>query len=332
MSTVYIGSARIDENGRTHGGTAGDQTGREVSRQKWYRHAKGWRVIRPLDRDKALKIAQAMESACDNSNIGYDQWQRNSLYVQARKHHFDISKVASPCETDCSALVRVCCAFGGIDGLSSDFRTANMAAMLLATGYFSELTGDKYTGKSAYLGRGDILVTRTSGHTVVVLNDGCHYEANAVSQNRTLGDRTLRNGCEGEDVVQLQSALIALGYDCGPWGADGDFGDGTEMALTAFQRHAGISDDGIYGPKTHAHLFAAMDSLEADPPENPQSVTICGGQCWVRTGPSVKHAPIRVARNGETLPYAGEVSDAGWLKVALDSQTGWVSGKYGRLI
>ena len=33
---VLIGSARIDENGRAHGGKAGDQNGKEVSTQNWY--------------------------------------------------------------------------------------------------------------------------------------------------------------------------------------------------------------------------------------------------------------------------------------------------------
>lgn len=29
--TVYVASARIDENGKAYGGKAGDQTGKEVS-------------------------------------------------------------------------------------------------------------------------------------------------------------------------------------------------------------------------------------------------------------------------------------------------------------
>ena len=37
---VKVGSARIDENGRAHGGKAGDQTGKELSVQSWYRHSK----------------------------------------------------------------------------------------------------------------------------------------------------------------------------------------------------------------------------------------------------------------------------------------------------
>ena len=50
-----------------------------------------------------------------------------------------------------------------------------------------------------------------------------------------LGDRTLKNGSEGDDVKELQTDLIELGYDCGRWGADGDFGDATEMAVKDLQ-------------------------------------------------------------------------------------------------
>ena len=71
---VYVGSARIDENGNAYNGKAGDQTGKEVSTQKYYVHSKGWRVFRAKDRKAALKIAEAMEAACANKYIGYDQW------------------------------------------------------------------------------------------------------------------------------------------------------------------------------------------------------------------------------------------------------------------
>ena len=77
---VIIGSARIDENGKAHGGRAGDQTGREVSTQPWYKHSKGWVVLRAKDPIKAAKIAQAMRAACDNPNIGYDQYQNTTLW------------------------------------------------------------------------------------------------------------------------------------------------------------------------------------------------------------------------------------------------------------
>jgi len=201
---VYVGSARIDENNKAYGGKAGDQNGKEVSRQKYYVHSKGWRVFRAKDRNAALRIAEAMEAACDNRHIGYDQWQRNDLYTYAKAVGFDVSKVTRNCETDCSALVRVCCAWAGIMDIPASFRTGGMPEILLGTGAFIELKGDGYTRSSRYLGKGDILVTRTSGHTVVVLDDGAAYSDAPATY--APGERLIKNGCEGEDVHHAAGA------------------------------------------------------------------------------------------------------------------------------
>lgn len=158
---VKLGSARIDENGNARGGKAGDNNKKEVSTQNWYNHTKGWRVFRPLSAEAAKTIAQAMQDACDNDNIGYDQNQRLTLYNAAKPLNFIIEDVKTACETDCSALVRVCCAQAGI--MVSNFTTANQASRLLNSGHFVELKGDKYTKKSDYLRAGDILCTKTQG-------------------------------------------------------------------------------------------------------------------------------------------------------------------------
>lgn len=171
---VKIGSARIDENGHTKGGKAGDQTGKEVSIQNWYLHKKGWRVIRCLDPQRAVLIADDMQYACDNKHIGYDQNQRLTLYNVAKTVGFNCSKVTQNCETDCSGLVRVCCAYAGIK--VSNFNTSNELTILLKSGYFEEMKGAKYQNTSDYLIRGDILVTKTQGHTVVVLSNGKYAE------------------------------------------------------------------------------------------------------------------------------------------------------------
>ena len=329
MATVRVGSARIDERGKAYGGKAGDQTGRELSTQRWYLHKKGWRVFRAKDRAAALKIAADMEAACKNSHIGYDQWQRNTLYKAAEPLGFDCARVKTNCETDCSALVRVCCAYAGIMGLPSDFRTGNMPANLLKTGAFVELKGAKYTDQSAYLGKGDILVTKTHGHTVVVLDDGAKYEGTVEAREYALGERLLKHGAEGADVKQLQRYLIQLGYDLGRWGADGEFGDATELAVKAFQRDHELGVDGQYGPKSHA---AMLEALEADEPEAEQRyVAIEGGNCYVRTAPNTDGKILGVAHRGDVLPYGGETADNGWLLVAFENQNGWVSGKYGKL-
>lgn len=339
MATVYVGSAKIDENGKAYNGKAGDQTKKEVTTQKYYVHSKGWRVFRAKDRTAALKIAEAMKAACDNNKIGYDQWQRNDLYTYAKKVGFDVSKVTRNCETDCSALVRVCCAYAGIMGLPESFRTGNMPDNLLATGMFVELIGNKYTTESTFLGKGDILITRTSGHTVVVLDDGPKYEGKAVAdipaKPLVLGDRLLKNGSEGKDVEQLQTHLISLGYDLGRWGADGDYGDATELAVMKFQKDAGIGVDGDYGPITHKALMTIISAqMEEEPNIEAKKVEIINGNCWMRTEPdSTKDNKILVLKCGTQLDYANETSVAGWHKVVdANGNIGWVSGKYSKLI
>lgn len=324
MATVMVGSARIDENGNAYGGSAGDQTGKEVSKQAWYKHSKGWRVFRAKNAGVAAKIAKAMEAACANSKIGYDQWQRNTLYSQAEKVGFDISKVKTKCETDCSALVRVCCAYAGVMGLPSDFRTGNMPTNLIKTGAFVELTGSKYTDKSAYLGAGDILVTKTSGHTVVVLNDGDKYEGGAPEEKKkVLGDRVLKNGMKGDDVKALQKALINLGYSCGKWGADGSFGSATESALKKFQKDHGLEADGSYGPETHKALTKAQNNKSKG-----KVVQVTGGTVNVRDKASTDGKIIFVARKGETYEYSGVTASNGWHGLIYKGKEYFISGKY----
>ena len=176
---IYLASAHGDEKGGAHGGVAGDQTGNELSVRPYYIHSKGWRVFRPLDPEKGLVIAQTAKAACDNPKIGYDQWQRLTLYNEAQKVGFDVSKVAVPCETDCSALVRVCCAAAGID--VRNFDTSSEASALMATGQFEELTEAKYTRSSDYLRPGDILVTAVKGHTETCISYG-KYSAPATPE------------------------------------------------------------------------------------------------------------------------------------------------------
>lgn len=333
MATVKVGSARIDEHGKISGGKAGDQTGKEVGTQNYYVHSKGWRVFRAKDRVHALRIAECMKKACANNKIGYDQYQRNTLYDKAKKHGFDVGKVTENCETDCSALVRVCCEYAGITGLPAAFRTVNMPSYLLKTGKFVELKGDKYTKKSSYLGSGDILVTKTSGHTVVVLNCGSNYEGEPASESYKLGDRILRNGSEGDDVVQLQKYLIELDYDLGKWGADGDFGDATELAVKAFQEDEKLEVDGEYGPKSHDALMERINSLMEDgEPSGADEVRITGGNCYVRDSDSTEGVVMGVAHKGDRLPYGGQTNAAGWHMVKYGGGYGWVSGKYGKLI
>src|SRR4030042_5808634 len=52
----------------------------------------------------------------------------------------------------------------------------------------------------------------------------------------------------GDDVLYLQRRLDELGFDCGP--VDGIFSPPLEVAVTEFQRNAGLNVDGIVGGTT----------------------------------------------------------------------------------
>lgn len=66
---------------------------------------------------------------------------------------------------------------------------------------------------------------------------------------------TLKNGMmDSTPVMQMQNRLINLGFLDGD--ADGDFGNGTEAAVKAFQRAAGLPDDGIATAAVQEAMYA----------------------------------------------------------------------------
>jgi uncharacterized protein (TIGR02594 family) len=69
-----------------------------------------------------------------------------------------------------------------------------------------------------------------------------------------------------KSIKEIQTALIAAGYDIGPNGADGDFGRDTIAGLKAFQRAKGLQGLGVVGPRTLALLFPGeKEQIEAVP-------------------------------------------------------------------
>lgn len=166
--SVLIGHASSDENKKIKGGKVGDQTQKEVCTRAWY--SEPWTIVfRPKTSSVAEKIAVAMEQACSNDNVGYDQSQRTTLYTHAKSKNWDLSKITVKCECDCSALVSVCINAAGIP-VDKNMYTGNEEALLRETGKFKVLTSKKYVCVDTSLKRGDILLG--NGHTAVVLSDG----------------------------------------------------------------------------------------------------------------------------------------------------------------
>ena len=66
---------------------------------------------------------------------------------------------------------------------------------------------------------------------------------------------TLKRGCKGQYVKELQILLNKKGYSLGSYGIDGDFGSATQAAVVAFQKDHGLTPDGIAGTITWEALL-----------------------------------------------------------------------------
>lgn len=245
--SVIIGSARIDEHGNAHGGSAGDQKQTsapdykgEVSMQDFYVHKKGWYIYRAKKIEHAVALAESMERACNNPNIGYDQYQRDGVWK-----HGTATRIKTEC--DCSSLVRRCIREAtGVD--PGNIRTATIPTMLPKTGLFEPTI----TYKSGVdVCTGDILCTKTTGHVVI-----CVKGASRDPEDVKVAKPTLRKGDKGSEVKKLQKNLNSLGYtdeNHKKLDVDGEFGKHTKAALERFQKSAKtLVVDGIYGPKSYA--------------------------------------------------------------------------------
>ena len=308
---VLIGSARTDENGNDYGGQAGDQTGHEVETQEWYLHPKGWIVIRAKKKEVAECIAKDVEYACLNDNVGYDQWQANSLYNKAKHVGFDIKRVTEPCETHCAALIRVSVCYAGVECDIKvlidcpDFYTATEAATLEKTGEFDILTDPKYTEHWEWLRRGDILVTKTKGHTVGVLQDGPEAyddEPAHATLYRTTGTVYIRTGPSKNyptvGVVPRNELVYVYSIQDG-W------------AKSSYKDTEG---------------YISMKYLtEAD------RRYYTTGNVWMRKTFGIIGLPIEIIKAGTFVTATGKTASVlgtPWYEVMYDGKVGWCSGKY----
>lgn len=132
----------------------------------------------------------------------------------------------------------------------------------------------------------------------------------------------LRKGDKGSDVVNMQKMLIAVGFDCGGFGADGDFGNDTESSLKDFQKENNLTITGTYTIETKTALERAYD---AKVPK--KMYCIKKPKTILRTGASKKKPIIKELDVGTEVTYIkSKKNSAGnlWSQVQVDGITGWI--------
>lgn len=169
---IYFAEACISENGGING-QKGDQAN-EIRLSTPYNHSLGWRKFRCPDKNLAKWIGINARVIAQNQNFGYGQNDRVTGYNASKSVGWEPALVNTPCNLDCSEMVRteIACA---MERDISDFHTGNEADVLISLG-FKEITDGS-------MQHGDIWVTRTKGHTITVVDTNITAQSSNATVN-----------------------------------------------------------------------------------------------------------------------------------------------------
>ena len=242
MNHVTIGHFVCDENGRSHGGKPGDQTGKEGRFQAWYKtgsNGKGWQdVFRAKDKEVRKKIAKNMIELVENPHVGYNQDDRLSLDKEAKKVDYQFNKITVDCNTDCSQATAECIIGAGIP-IDPDMYTGNEKQLIEKTGKFKTYGGKSYLDSAQKLKVGDILFK--IGHSAVVVKVQFIID-------RIIKYQQGKPIMSGEDVEHIQKRLNKLMKS--NLEVDGEYGPKTAAEIVRFQAKKKLDADGIVGKNT----------------------------------------------------------------------------------
>lgn len=211
-----------------------------------------------------------------------------------------------------------------VGGATGSYHTYGQAADIVISGVtprevakYAESIGVKGIGlyETSSDGYFTHIDTRTSKY--FWYGQACSYRStfggSTSSSASTSSSSTLRNGSSGSDVTDLQNKLIALGYSCGSYGADGSFGASTEAAVRKFQSDNGLTVDGIVGTNTLNALESASGTTK---------IKVTASVLNVRAGAGTNYKVLTTIKKGSTYNLLEEKN--GWGKISQ----GWISSTY----
>lgn len=262
----YFAQASSDENGKYMGGAAGNQNGKELNTRSAYSDPSNpWWAIIALAAALLAEINRQLKAAVRNKYIGYDQLQRNTIIIQAKKAGWDLGAICVACECDCASLLAAAmiCAVYKVYGTAAGdevYAALYGDGNLPATSTFEMKVKkiSKYFRIAAANYTPGVGLVR-NGHAVGNVDElvtAGKMSTGAAPSSSLASDKYPCKGWKGDEVKRLQSALIAKGYSCGASGADGDFGPATDSAVRKFQGDRGMEVDGIVGPMTQTALYS----------------------------------------------------------------------------
>lgn len=280
---------------------------------------------------------------------------------------------------DCSSAVITAWEQAGVPVKSKGATyTGNMLSVFKANG-FVDVTAQVNRSTGAGLVRGDVLLN-TVHHTAMYCGNGKEVEASinekgtahggkpgdqtgkeflirsyrnypwtnvlrytGGNSTTTAGKNYLEMGDTGSAVKIMQLMLIECGYSCGSYGADGEFGSGTDAALRKFQKDNNLAVDGQYGPASKLKLTALHNakvsgngSESKTPSKTPKWVgAVNANELNVRTGAGTENpklAAYPLLRQHNLVDVCDTVRAADgtdWYYIRIVGKYyGYVCGKY----
>jgi putative chitinase len=143
---------------------------------------------------------------------------------------------------------------GGLNGLSERIAFTQKAKAAVARLQAVQLAGESAPAPAS----------------IAPATTGAPSPAPAAGPGTAAASPVVARGSQGDAVVALQNLLRADNFAVA---IDGDFGPGTEVAVTRFQSENGLTADGIVGPQTWAALAVAASKQAGGPSPAPSGST-----------------------------------------------------------
>lgn len=323
---------------------------------------------------KEESIASTVQQRIDKAINWMEDTARDDRHGYCQDHRW-----GEDGDYDCSSAVITAWEQAGVPVKSKGATyTGNMLSVFKANG-FVDVTAQVNRSTGAGLKRGDVLLN-TVHHTAMYCGDGKEVEASinekgtahggkpgdqtgkeflirsyrnypwtnvlrytGGNSTTTAGKNYLEMGDTGSAVKTMQLMLIECGYSCGLYGADGEFGSGTDAALRKFQKDNSLVVDGQYGPASKLKLTALHNAKASSngsenktPSKTPKWVgAVNTNELNVRTGsgtenPKLAAYPLLRQHNLVDVCDTVRASDGtDWYYIRIAGKYyGYVCGKY----
>ena len=134
--------------------------------------------------------------------------------------------------------------------------------------------------------------------------------------------------------------MIALGYDLGSFGADGDFGKATDDAMRKFQSEHKLTVDGQYGAKTKKKLTnkynKKVNQSQSETGLNEEgkwkgvvTADSLNVRTWAGTeNPTCSFSPLKRGTEVDVCDTKKDKDGKDWYYIKYNNKHGFVSSSY----